>query len=238
MRRSRRAAWRPCSSRRRSRPATGTGWNWARRSARPWFSRSSAQRRAHWDLLGAAPRLFPGRGRRASALREPGASTTTAAASGPRAVRHLLDLSTTLGLTRQQGADLVGVAAIDAARRGDRTRSRRGAPFKRPGGTAGGVTGLPSDDVRCWTPSSRPTAATSRAVERVTIGLEAVQPCPPGDWDARRPRLERGGSVTRRARRADQEVPAWTTYGAPRYPELVLTARKTSCARTPERAMG
>jgi len=156
-------------------------------------------------------------------VREPSAST-----DAPKLLRSgraqfaILDIHD-LGLARQDGADLVGVAAIvqlplAAVIARDRDAVRRPRDLE---GRRVGVTGLPSDDAVLESVVSS-DGGDPDAVERVTIGFEAVPALSAGRldaatafWNAEGVALRRLGVSTREFRVDD--------YGAPRYPELVLT---------------
>jgi NitT/TauT family transport system substrate-binding protein/putative hydroxymethylpyrimidine transport system substrate-binding protein len=131
-----------------------------------------------------------------------------------------------LGLARQRGADLVGIAAV--------VQRPLAAVIARPGIRSPkqlerrrvGVTGLPSDDavLNSVVAGAR---GRPRRVRRVTIGFNAVPNLLSGRvaaatafWNAE------GVTISRerkgyRTFRVDQ-------YGAPRYPELVIAVRRSA----------
>jgi putative hydroxymethylpyrimidine transport system substrate-binding protein len=127
-----------------------------------------------------------------------------------------------LAIAREQGLDVVGVMPIvqrplASVIAGDRDAVRRPADLV---GTTVGVTGLPSDDAVLDSVVAA-DGADPDAVDRVTIGFDAVAALAAGKvdaatafWNAEGVALERRG-VPVRVFRVDD-------YGAPRYPELVL----------------
>jgi NitT/TauT family transport system substrate-binding protein/putative hydroxymethylpyrimidine transport system substrate-binding protein len=138
-----------------------------------------------------------------------------------RAEFAILDIHD-LAIARESGFDVVAVAPIvqaplAAVIAGDGEAIRR--PRDLEGGTVG-VTGLPSDDAVLDSVLDADGADPS-AVERVTIGFEAVSTLAAGRvdaatafWNVEGLALRRRGLETREFRVDD--------YGAPRYPELVL----------------
>jgi putative hydroxymethylpyrimidine transport system substrate-binding protein len=157
-------------------------------------------------------------------VREPSASTDAPKLlRAGRAQFAILDIHD-LGLAREQGFDLVGVAPIvqrplAAVIAADRSAVRR--PRDLEGGRVG-VTGLPSDDA-VLDSVLEADGADPGSVERVTIGFEAVAALSAGRldaatafWNAEGVALRRLGVPTREFR-VDR-------YGAPRYPELVVVS--------------
>ena len=128
-----------------------------------------------------------------------------------------------LGIAVERGLPLVGVAAI-VQRPLASVIARADGPVRRPRdleGRLAGVTGLPSDDAVVDSEVSA-DGGDPKAVKRVTIGFDAVANLAAGKvdaatgfWNAEAVALQRRG-VPVRAFRVDR-------YGAPRYPELVLT---------------
>ncbi len=167
-------------------------------------------------------------------VREPAAAT-----DGPKLLQSgtvefaVLDIHD-LALARQRGLDLVGVGAIvqrplAAVIARDRAAVRR--PDDLEGATVG-VTGLPSDDAVLDSVLAAGPVAPS-AVERVTIGFEAVAALAAARldaatvfWNAEGVTLRRLGIPTREFR-VDE-------FGAPRYPELVLTTTAENVSERPE----
>jgi putative hydroxymethylpyrimidine transport system substrate-binding protein len=169
------------------------------------------------------------------AIRQPGDSTDApkllAAGRTDFAVLDIHDL----GIARERGLDLVGtmpivqrpLAAVIAGEDGDE-------PILRPRDLEGrsvGVTGLPSDEAVV---DSELTAdgGDPAAVRRVTIGFNAVSSLAAGKvdaatgfWNAEGVALQRRG-IPIRIFKVDR-------YGAPPYPELVLTASRETIEREP-----
>jgi putative hydroxymethylpyrimidine transport system substrate-binding protein len=156
-------------------------------------------------------------------VREPSASTDAPKLlEAGRAEFAILDIHD-LGIARERGFELVGVAPIvqrplAAVIAGERDVVRDPADLE---GNEVGVTGLPSDDA-VLDSVLESAGADPGAVERVTIGFEAVPALSAGRldaatafWNAEGVALRRAGVATREFRVDD--------YGAPRYPELVLT---------------
>jgi putative hydroxymethylpyrimidine transport system substrate-binding protein len=164
-------------------------------------------------------------------VRAPAASTDSLKllASG-RADFAIVDIHD-LGLARQRGEDVVGVgaivqrplAAVIARRSVRRPRDLQGRRV--------GVTGLPSDDAVLNAEVSADGGRPAR-VRRTTIGFSAVPSLTAGKvdavvtfWNAEGVALRRRGVRTRQFR-VDR-------YGAPRYPELVVAARRATLHRDP-----
>jgi putative hydroxymethylpyrimidine transport system substrate-binding protein len=155
-------------------------------------------------------------------VREPSASSDAPKLlEAGRAEFAILDIHD-LAIARESGFDVVGVAPIVQAPLAA-VIAADGDAVKRPrdleGGTVG-VTGLPSDDA-VLDSVLEADGADPGAVERVTIGFEAVPALSAGRldaatafWNAEGVALRRRGVPTREFRVDD--------YGAPRYPELVL----------------
>jgi NitT/TauT family transport system substrate-binding protein/putative hydroxymethylpyrimidine transport system substrate-binding protein len=160
-------------------------------------------------------------------VRQPSASTDAPKLlRAGRAQFAILDIHD-LGIARQQGFDVVGVAPIvqeplAAVIARDRDAIRRPRDLE---GKAVGVTGLPSDDAVLDSVLEADGADPAK-VRRVTIGFNAVADLRAGKvdaatafWNAEGVALRRAGVPTREFRVGD--------YGAPQYPELVLvTTRK------------
>jgi len=141
-----------------------------------------------------------------------------------------------LALARERGFDVVGIAALvqrplAAVIAADREAVR--TPADLAGGEVG-VTGLPSDQA-VLDSVLESGGADPASVRRVTIGFEAVRVLAAGRldaatafWNAEGIALRRLGVPTREFRVED--------YGAPRYPELVLTTSGQLRERDPELA--
>jgi putative hydroxymethylpyrimidine transport system substrate-binding protein len=167
-------------------------------------------------------------------VREPSASTDAPKllASG-RAEFAILDIHD-LGLARERGVDVVGVASIvgrPLAAVIARDREAVHEPAQLEGGTVG-VTGLPSDDA-VLDSVLEAAGADPGSVRRVTIGFDAV-PALAADkldaatafWNAEGVQLRELGVPTREFRVDD--------YGAPPYPELVLATSAQTLRERPE----
>jgi NitT/TauT family transport system substrate-binding protein/putative hydroxymethylpyrimidine transport system substrate-binding protein len=159
-------------------------------------------------------------------VREPSASSDAPKLlESGRAQFAILDIHD-LGLARERGFDVVGVAPIvqrplAAVIAADREAVRR--PADLAGGQVG-VTGLPSDDA-VLDSVLEADGASPQGVDRVTIGFDAVAALAGGQvdaatafWNAEGVALRRSGVPTREFR-VDR-------YGAPRYPELVLVTTR------------
>jgi putative hydroxymethylpyrimidine transport system substrate-binding protein len=160
-------------------------------------------------------------------VRVPAASTDSLKllAAG-RADMSVVDIHD-LGLAREQGADVVGVGAL--VQRPLAAVIARAGEIRRPRDLEGrrvGVTGLPSDEAVLRAVVEDDGGSFER-VRRLTIGFSAVPSLVSGRvdavvsfWNAEGVALRERGVRTREFR-VDE-------FGAPRYPELVLTvARKT-----------
>jgi ABC-type nitrate/sulfonate/bicarbonate transport system substrate-binding protein len=162
------------------------------------------------------------------AIHQPGESTDApkllAAGRTDFAILDIHDL----GIARERGLDLVGVMPIVQAPLAS-VIARGEGPVKRPrdlDGNTVGVTGLPSDEAVVDSEVSADGGDPAK-VDRVTIGFDAVASLAAGKvdaatgfWNAEALALRRQG-VPIRVFKVDE-------YGAPPYPELVLTtSRKT-----------
>jgi putative hydroxymethylpyrimidine transport system substrate-binding protein len=147
-----------------------------------------------------------------------------------RAALAIVDIHD-LGLARQHGLDLVGVGAI--------VQRPLAAVIARPAvrrprqleGRRVGVTGLPSDEAVLRAVVEADGGNYSE-VERTTIGFSAVPSLVAGKvdavvtfWNAEGVALRERGVATREFR--------VDGFGAPRYPELVLAARRETLRRDP-----
>jgi putative hydroxymethylpyrimidine transport system substrate-binding protein len=167
-------------------------------------------------------------------VREPSSSTDAPKLlEAGRAQFAILDIHD-LALARERGLDVVGVtpvvqrplAAVIAA---DRSATRSPADLA---GADVGVTGLPSDDA-VLDAVVESAGVDPDAVHRVTIGFDAVGALSAGRldgatafWNAEGVALLRLGVPIREFRVDD--------YGAPRYPELVLTTSAETLDRSPD----
>lgn len=167
-------------------------------------------------------------------IEEPGESTDAPKllAAG-RTEFAILDIHD-LGIARERGFDLVGVAPI-VQRPLAAVIARADGAVRRPRDLAGhtvGVTGLPSDEAVVDSEVSA-DGGDPADVEEVTIGFNAVASLAAGKvdaatgfWNAEGVALRREG-VPVRVFKVDR-------YGAPPYPELVLTTSRRTLERDPE----
>jgi NitT/TauT family transport system substrate-binding protein/putative hydroxymethylpyrimidine transport system substrate-binding protein len=137
-----------------------------------------------------------------------------------------------LGLARERGEDLVGVGALvqrplAAVIAGPKVTRPRQLEGKRVG-----VTGVPSDDAVLQAVVEGDGGDAHR-VRKVTIGFNAVASLLTGKvaaatafWDVEGVTLKRRGLATHEFR--------VDSFGAPRYPELVLVVRHEDLNRDPK----
>lgn len=138
-----------------------------------------------------------------------------------------------LGIARERGLDLVGLTPI-VQRPLAAVLARADGPVARPRQMQGhsvGVTGLPSDEAVVDSEVSADGGDPAK-VEEVTIGFDAVASLAAGKvdaatgfWNAEGVELRRKG-VPVRTFKVDR-------YGAPPYPELVLTASRRTVEDDP-----
>ncbi len=153
--------------------------------------------------------------------------------AGGRTEFAILDIHD-LGIARERGLDLVGVMPIVGAPLAS-VIARADGPVQRPRDLAGhsvGVTGLPSDEAVVDSEVSA-DGGDPTAVEKITIGFNAVSSlaaakvdAATGFWNAEGVALRQLG-VPVRIFKVDQ-------YGAPRYPELILTTSRRTLDEDPE----
>jgi putative hydroxymethylpyrimidine transport system substrate-binding protein len=166
-------------------------------------------------------------------VREPSASTDAPKLlAARRADFAILDIHD-LGIARERGIDLVGVAAIvqqplaSMIVRGD-------GPVRRPADLEGrrvGVTGLPSDNAVVDS-EVQADGGDPAAVDRVTIGFNAVASLASGRVDAATG-FWNAEAVALRRQNVPVRVFKVDRYGAPSYPELVIcTSREILRRRT------
>lgn len=167
-------------------------------------------------------------------VRQPGESTDAPKllAAG-RTEFAILDIHD-LGIARERGLDLVGVMPI-VQRPLAAVLARGDGPVRRPRDLAGhsvGVTGLPSDEAVVASEVSA-DGGDPAAVDEVTIGFNAVASLAAGKvdaatgfWNAEGVALRRQG-VPIRVFKVDE-------YGAPPYPELILTTTQRLLRDDPE----
>ncbi|HEU4739624.1 MAG TPA: ABC transporter substrate-binding protein [Solirubrobacterales bacterium] len=167
-------------------------------------------------------------------IQPPGESTDAPKLLGAGKVEFaILDIHD-LGIARERGIDLVGVMPIvqrplaSILARGDR-------PVQRPRDLQGrsvGVTGLPSDEAIVDS-EVEADGGDPAAVRRVTIGFTAVPSLAAGKVDAATGFWNAEGVALRR-----QGVPVRIfkvdRFGAPPYPELVLTTSRQTLEQDPD----
>lgn len=165
-------------------------------------------------------------------VRQPGESTDAPKLlEAGRADFAILDIHD-LGIARERGLDLVGVmpivqrplAAVIAAEGVDRPRALQGHTV--------GVTGLPSDEAVVDSEVSADGGDPAK-VKRVTIGFNAVSSLAADKIDAVTGFWNAEG-VALRARGVPVHVFKVDRYGAPPYPELVLTTSGKTLRDDPE----
>jgi putative hydroxymethylpyrimidine transport system substrate-binding protein len=167
-------------------------------------------------------------------VQTPGASSDAPKLLGAGEVEFaILDIHD-LGLARERGIDLVGVMPI-VQRPLASVIARAEGPVRRPREMEDhrvGVTGLPSDEAVVDSEVAADGGDPAQ-VERVTIGFTAVASLAAGKvdaatgfWNAEAIALRRQG-VPVRVFKLDE-------FGAPPYPELVLTTSRKLLDRDPE----
>jgi putative hydroxymethylpyrimidine transport system substrate-binding protein len=168
------------------------------------------------------------------AIRQPGESTDAPKllAAG-RADFAILDIHD-LGIARERGLDVVGTMPI-VQRPLAAVIARGSSPVRRPRDLEGhtvGVTGLPSDEAVVDSEVSADGGDPAN-VDRVTIGFNAVSSLAAGKVDAATGFWNAEGVALRR-----QGIPVRifkvNRYGAPAYPELILTASRHTIESDPE----
>lgn len=167
-------------------------------------------------------------------IRQPGESTDAPKLlEAGRADFAILDIHD-LGIARERGLDVVGTMPI-VQRPLAAVIARGNGPVHRPRDLEGhtvGVTGLPSDEAVVDSEVSADGGDPAR-VDRVTIGFNAVASLAAGKVDAATGFWNAEGVALRR-----QGVPVRifkvNRYGAPPYPELILTASQHTIDSDPE----
>ncbi len=167
-------------------------------------------------------------------IRQPGESTDAPKllAAG-RADFAILDIHD-LGIAREHGLDVVGTMPI-VQRPLAAVLARGDGPVRRPRdleGHAVGVTGLPSDEAVVDSEVSADGGDPAK-VDRVTIGFNAISSLAAGKvdaatgfWNAEGVALRQQGVPTR--------IFKVNRYGAPPYPELILTASQKTIESEPQ----
>ncbi len=167
-------------------------------------------------------------------IRQPGESTDAPKLLAAGRVEFaILDIHD-LGIARERGLDLVGVMplvqrplAAVLARQGNGVTGPRDLQSRTVG-----VTGLPSDDAVVDSEVSA-DGGDPTAVKRVTIGFNAVSALAAGRVDAATGFWNAEGVALRR-RGVPVEIFKVDRYGAPPYPELVLTTSRQTLDRRPQ----
>ena len=168
------------------------------------------------------------------AIRQPGESTDAPKLlEAGRTDFAILDIHD-LGIARERGLDLVGTMPI-VQRPLAAVLAHGDGQVRRPRDLEGhtvGVTGLPSDEAVVDSEVSADGGDPDR-VDRVTIGFNAVSSLAAGKVDAATGFWNAEGVALRH-----QGIPVRifkvNRYGAPPYPELVLTASRETIERQPE----
>jgi putative hydroxymethylpyrimidine transport system substrate-binding protein len=167
-------------------------------------------------------------------IRQPGESTDApkllAAGRTDFAILDIHDL----GIARERGLDLVGVMPI-VQRPLAAVIARRAGPVRQPRDLEGhtvGVTGLPSDEAVVDSEVAADGGDPAQ-VDRVTIGFNAVSSLAAGKvdaatgfWNAEGVALQRQGTPVR--------IFKVDRYGAPPYPELILTTSRRMIESDPQ----
>jgi ABC-type nitrate/sulfonate/bicarbonate transport system substrate-binding protein len=167
-------------------------------------------------------------------IQPPGESTDAPKLLGAGRVEFaILDIHD-LGIARERGIDLVGVMPI-VQRPLASILARGDGPVRRPRDLQGrgvGVTGVPSDEAIVDSEVEADGGDPAR-VKRVTIGFTAVPSLASGRVDAATGFWNAEGVALRR-----QGVPIRVfkvdRFGAPPYPELVLTTSRETLESEPE----
>jgi putative hydroxymethylpyrimidine transport system substrate-binding protein len=139
-----------------------------------------------------------------------------------------------LGIARERGLDLVGVMPIVQRPLASVMAGGNGDPVRRPRDLEGrivGVTGLPSDEAVVDS-EVRADGGDPDQVERVTIGFNAVASLAAGKVDAATGFWNAEGVALRR-RGIPIRIFKVDRYGAPPYPELILTASRRTIQSDP-----
>ena len=188
----------------------------------------------HSGIYAALSRGFYGDEGVALKVQPPGESTDAPKLLGAGKVEFaILDIHD-LGLARERGIDLVGVAPL-VQRPLAAVLARGDGPVQRPRDLAGhrvGVTGLPSDEAVVDS-EVEADGGDPAEVDRVTIGFNAVSALAAGNVDAATGFWNAEGVALRR-----QKVPIRIfkvdEFGAPPYPELVLTTSRQTLESDPD----
>jgi putative hydroxymethylpyrimidine transport system substrate-binding protein len=189
----------------------------------------------HAGIYAAQRRGFYGDAGIDLTVRQPGDSTDApkllAAGRTDFAILDIHDL----GIARERGLDVVGAMPIVQRPLAALIAGKGGAdPILRPRDLEGrivGVTGLPSDEAVVDSELSA-DGGDPALVRRVTIGFNAVSSLAAGQVDAATGFWNAEGVALRR-RGIPVRIFKVDRYGAPPYPELVLTASRSTIERDP-----
>jgi ABC-type nitrate/sulfonate/bicarbonate transport system substrate-binding protein len=183
----------------------------------------AALSRGYYDDEGVALKVQP-----------PGESTDAPKLLGAGKVEFaILDIHD-LGIARERGIDLVGVAPL-VQRPLAAVLARADGPVHRPREMEGhqvGVTGLPSDEAVVDS-EVEADGGDPAAVERVTIGFNAVASLAAGRVDAATGFWNAEG-VALRSQGVPLRIFKVDEFGAPPYPELILTTSRETLEDDPE----
>jgi len=167
-------------------------------------------------------------------IRQPGDSTDAPKLlQAGRADFAILDIHD-LGIARERGLDVVGAMPI-VQRPLAAVIARGTGPVRRPRQLEGhtvGVTGLPSDEAVVDSEVSADGGDPAK-VDRVTIGFNAVSSLAAGKVDAATGFWNSEGVALRRSG-IPVRIFKLDRYGAPPYPELILTTSRRTIAREPD----
>jgi NitT/TauT family transport system substrate-binding protein/putative hydroxymethylpyrimidine transport system substrate-binding protein len=165
------------------------------------------------------------------AIRQPSASTDSLKLlSVGRAQLAVADIHD-LGLARERGEDLVGVGALVQRPLASVIAGPGVARPRRLQGRRVGVTGVPSD-LAVLRAVVQGDGGDPRRVRTITIGFSAVPSLLAHRVDAVTAFWNVEGVTLRRRGLATHEFRV-DSFGAPRYPELVLVARRDTVQRDP-----
>jgi putative hydroxymethylpyrimidine transport system substrate-binding protein len=168
------------------------------------------------------------------AIRQPGDSTDAPKLlEAGRADFAILDIHD-LGIAAQRELDVVGVMPL-AQRPLAAVIARADGPVRSPRdlvGRTAGVTGLPSDDAVVDSEVSA-DGGDPAAVKRVTIGFNAVSSLAAGKVDAATGFWNAEG-VALRSQGVPVRIFKVDRYGAPPYPELILTTSRKTLRQRPQ----
>jgi len=188
----------------------------------------------HSGVYAAQRRGFYGDAGLELAIRQPGESTDAPKLlEAGRAEFAILDIHD-LGIAAERGLDLVGAMPL-VQRPLASVIVRADGPVRRPRDLEGrtvGVTGLPSDDAVVDS-EVRADGGDPAKVKRVTIGFNAVSSLAAGRVDAVTAFWNAEGVALRR-RGIPIRIFKVERFGAPPYPELILTTSRRTLREEPE----